>query len=87
MESGKKGLPGGRNSTCKSVKVGTRDWSAALWGGEGSWCRCPSRPLNVTPGLGSFLARSCIPQCLRRGHRRDMSTGLKGKMFLEGKLC
>ena len=24
MESGKKGLPGGRNSTCRNVKVGTQ---------------------------------------------------------------
>lgn len=87
MESGKQGLPGGRSSTCKSLKVGARAWSAEGWGGGGPWCRCLSRPLNVTSGLGSFLVRSCAPQCLRRGHRGDRNTGLKGKRFLQGKLC
>lgn len=31
MESGKKGFPGGRSSTCKYVKVGTLQEAGVLW--------------------------------------------------------
>lgn len=46
MESGKKGLPGGRNSTCRSVKVGTQPHRLRGRGAEclgGAACRALER--------------------------------------------
>lgn len=37
MDSGKKGLPSGRNSMCRYVKVGTQEWSVH------PECRCVGR--------------------------------------------
>lgn len=60
MESGKKGLPGGRSSTCKPVKVGTGEWSAEVWG-AGGWralVPLPVQPLECDLLVRVFLARS-----------------------------
>lgn len=85
MESGKKGLPGGRNSMCKYVKVGTQKsvrWRADVLEGSGVLClggaACPG------PWMSPSFAHLYV--CAEDADV-TVNTSLKGRMFLERKMC